>query len=162
MSQEKARFLATRKRKATRKATLPAARRRPWVGLVVMAAVAVTVLAAILATNRGTTESFFDQGLAKFQLGQYQDAIADFDQAIQLQPDNADAYYNRGLAKLHLEQFEATILDYDRAVQLQPDNANAYYNRGLAKFHLERYEDAVDDFGRAVLLCSSMSTPPRT
>ena len=41
--------------------------------------------------------------------GDYDRAIADFDQAIQLKPDYADAYYNRGIA-YHDKG------DYDRAI----------------------------------------------
>ena len=43
----------------------------------------------------------FERGLSYVKgLGQYQRAIEDFDKAIRLQPDLAEAYYNRGIAYL--------------------------------------------------------------
>ena len=91
-------------------------------------------------------------------LGQHFAAIADYDIAIRLNPDDADAYYNRGNAKsktsvntsppsqilispsasmrrcAYLGQAHfAAIADYDIAIRLNPDDADAYNNRGNAK-----------------------------
>ena len=38
---------------------------------------------------------YYNRGNAKAELGQYAAAIADYDAAIRLKPDDADAYYNR-------------------------------------------------------------------
>ena len=57
-------------------------------------------------------------------LGQL-DAIADYDEAIRLKPDYADAYYKRGNAKDALGQLDAAIADYDEAIP-QPDDVVAY------------------------------------
>ena len=43
--------------------------------------------------------AYISRGNAKLELGQYQEAIADFDQALQLQPDDASAYISRGNAR---------------------------------------------------------------
>jgi tetratricopeptide (TPR) repeat protein len=44
-----------------------------------------------------------NRGNAKRKLGKYQEAIADYNQAIKLKPDYADAYNNRGSAKYDLK-----------------------------------------------------------
>ena len=66
-------------------------------------------------------------------LGQYLAAISDYDKAIQLEPDDAEAYYNRGHCEGRVGTILAAISDYDKAIQLEPDLAEAYNNRGAAK-----------------------------
>ena len=60
-------------------------------------------------------------------------SLADYDRAIQLNPNNAIAYYNRGLAKYALGKNQEAIADYDLAIKLDSNHAIAYVNRGLAK-----------------------------
>ena len=48
-------------------------------------------------------------------LGRHEDAITDFDEAIRLNPGDADAWANRGLAKISLGRHEDAIADYDKS-----------------------------------------------
>ena len=66
-------------------------------------------------------------------LGRYEEAIADYDKAIGLDPKYAPAYNNRGNAYYDLGQYEEAIADYDRAIALNPEYADAYTNKGLAE-----------------------------
>ena len=43
--------------------------------------------------------AYYNRGLAKSELKQYKEAIADYDKAIELNPKDAAAYYNRGVGK---------------------------------------------------------------
>ena len=95
---------------------------------------------------------YFNQGKAKYDLGQYEAAIDDYDNAIRLKPAHLNAYYERGLAKYILGQYEAAIDDYDNAIRLKPAHLNAYYERGLAKYILGQYEAAIDDYDNAIRL----------
>ena len=64
--------------------------------------------------------------LAKKNLGDYQGAIADYNQAINIKPDYADAYINRGNAKSNLGDKQGVIADYDQAAQLFSQNMEWY------------------------------------
>ena len=66
-------------------------------------------------------DTYNNRGNAKIDLGQHFAAIADYDIAIRLNPDDAKAYYNRGLAKRKLGQHFAAIADFDIAIRLNPD-----------------------------------------
>jgi len=94
----------------------------------------------------------FYRGSAHDNLGQYEQAIADYDQAITLQPDLAEAYTNRGADYGEQNQYQRAITDFDRAIALKPDDALAYYNRGLAYAEQGQYEQAIADLDRAITL----------
>ena len=98
-----------------------------------------------------SAETYFLWGNAKFDLGDYKGAIADYTHAIRLKPDDASAYYNRGNVKLDLGDYVGAISDYTRAIRLKPD-AGAYNNRGLAKGKLGQYIAAISDFDIAIRL----------
>ena len=64
--------------------------------------------------------AFYNRGIAYQIIHQYELAIADFNQAIHLDPANAAAYYVRGLVKLKKGDTAGGIGDIARARQLNP------------------------------------------
>ena len=93
-----------------------------------------------------------NRGNAKAELGRHEEAIADYDEAIELNPENALAYNNRGNAKANLGRHEEAIADYDRAIGINPEYALAYANRGRAKSALGHVSEAEADSERALEL----------
>ena len=79
-----------------------------------------------------TVEWYFQNGNNHFRRGEYDRAIADFNEAITLSPDDAGTYYNRGIAYGEKGEYNLAIADYDKAIKLKPDYAAAYGNRGIA------------------------------
>ncbi len=77
-------------------------------------------------------------------------AIADYNEAIRIKPDFAEAYNNRGDAKSALEDKQSAIADYNEAIRLNPDFAEAYYNRGSAKNNLGDKQGAIADYNQAI------------
>jgi len=65
--------------------------------------------------------AYTNRGIAYVFKGNYDMAIADFDQAIQLQPDNDLAYYNRGLAYRTKGVYDKASLDFRKALELNGD-----------------------------------------
>jgi tetratricopeptide (TPR) repeat protein len=64
----------------------------------------------------------------------YDRAIADYSDAVRLDPKFAAAFYNRGLAyQFGKQDFDRAITDYTEAIGLDPKHARALYNRGVAK-----------------------------
>jgi len=83
------------------------------------------------------TKSLKEIGISFGEAGEYEKAIACFDKAIELNPEDAKAYNNRGLAYANLKQYERAIEDYNKAIKLNPDLTMAYVNRELAISILE-------------------------
>lgn len=93
----------------------------------------------------------FNLAMQFHQRGDFQKAIAAYDQAIKLNsPDNAIVYNNRGTAKHALGDYQGAIIDYDKAIKINPQYPNAYNNRGLAKHTLGDYHRAIADFDKAI------------
>src|SRR5258708_2663966 len=83
-------------------------------------------------------------------LDEKEKAIAVYDQAIALDPDNADAYYRRGNAYYKLNEYKKSIADYEKAIALDPDYAQAYYRRGNAYQALHKYDAIKDEYEKAI------------
>jgi tetratricopeptide (TPR) repeat protein/predicted small secreted protein len=82
----------------------------------------------------------------------YDRAIADFTQAIRLDPDNAKAYKERGNAYYIKGDYDRAIADYTQAIRLDPDYALAYHNRGDAYSDKDDYDRAIADYTQAIRL----------
>jgi len=50
------------------------------------------------------------------------DAVVDFNRAIELNSNNADAYEQRGVAKSHLKDTNGALSDFNKAIESQPGN----------------------------------------
>jgi tetratricopeptide (TPR) repeat protein len=79
-------------------------------------------------------------------------AIADFDQALKYDPDNASAYGNRGVTYRALKEYELAIQDCTHALAINPDLDWVYACRGDIYRHLKKYPEALHDFSRAIAL----------
>ena len=81
---------------------------------------------------RGLALAYNDRGFAYAAQGDYDQAIADYTEAIKLKPKDASAYNNRGYAYDQQGDYDQAIKDYDQAIELKPKDAAAYRNRGDA------------------------------
>ena len=99
-----------------------------------------------------SAETYFKWGNTKYNIGLYQEAILDYDKAINLKPGYAETYNNRGFAKNNLGQHFPAIFDFDIAIQLKPDFADAYNNRGNAKANLNQHFAAISDYDTVIRL----------
>jgi tetratricopeptide (TPR) repeat protein len=96
------------------------------------------------------TEELFRSGVDKARRQDYQGAIADFSEVLELNPQYIPAYYNRGLARSFIGQVEEAIADYTQALEFFPEDIEAYNNRGILRSQLGDFEGAIDDYTEAL------------
>lgn len=79
-------------------------------------------------------------------------AIADFSEAIRLDPTYAIAFRGRGIAYGNKGDYDRAIADFTEAIRLDPKLATAFSNRGLAYEKKRSYDRAIADFNEAIRL----------
>src|SRR5215471_14465465 len=77
-------------------------------------------------------------------------AIADYNEAIRIDPDYADAFYGRGNAWSEKFDDARALADYNEAIRLDPNHAAALNNRGAAWLAMGQNDRAVADFSAAI------------
>jgi tetratricopeptide (TPR) repeat protein len=97
-------------------------------------------------------DDFFLQADEKFSRQDYKGAIADYDQAISLNPKYAEAYDRRGKGRYRLGDKQGAITDFTQTISLNPKYAEAYNNRGLARSGLGDRQGAIADYDKAISL----------
>ena len=85
------------------------------------------------------------RGMANFAQSNYQDAILDFNKALELDPKNYRVAYYRGVVRSVLKQFSEAIDDYTMSLDINPYQAYCLFRRGQAYFHIGDYPQALSD-----------------
>jgi len=109
----------------------------------------------VLINDAGLSDSalgtaFQQRGRGHLLARRHGDALADFNRAIEVSPENGMAIGERGLTYQLLKRYEEALADYDRAIELNPENATFIASRGGVYQLMERYEEAVANFSRAI------------
>jgi tetratricopeptide (TPR) repeat protein len=99
-----------------------------------------------------SAEQYFKRAYVKYEGGDLGGAIADYDEAIRLNPRFAMAYNNRGNMRYKKGDVAGAVGDYDQAIGLNPHQAQAYSNRGSGRATLGDLGGAIADFGEAIRL----------
>lgn len=62
-------------------------------------------------------------------LQRYQEAIASFDKALQLNNESSEVWNAKGEAFSNLNQYDQAIKAYEKAIEFKPDNYEAWYKK---------------------------------
>jgi tetratricopeptide (TPR) repeat protein len=92
------------------------------------------------------------KGNDKFERKDYQGAIAEYDQAVEIVPYLADAYYNRSTIKATLNDREGAIEDLSWAIAVKPNHFRAYYDRAILQYEGGNRRSALEDLDRVIAL----------
>jgi tetratricopeptide (TPR) repeat protein len=90
-----------------------------------------------------------DRGSVYLIKGEHDQAISEFNKALEINPKDSGAYKNRGAAYMNKGQFDQAISEYTKALEINPKDAEAYNIRGRAYYFKGKYEKSWEDLNKA-------------
>jgi tetratricopeptide (TPR) repeat protein len=84
--------------------------------------------------------------------GDYDKAIAEYNQALQLDPTLGVAYNNRGITWDRKHEYDKAIADFNAALRINPNDAEVLVNRGNAWDETGEFDKAIADLNDALRL----------
>lgn len=96
--------------------------------------------------------TFWNRGLIWKKKNDTDRAIADYDEAIRLDPQFSEAFNSRGVAWNKKDDYDHAIADYSEAIRLNPQYAIAFFNRGNSRYRKGEFDRALTDYSEAIRL----------
>jgi tetratricopeptide (TPR) repeat protein len=90
--------------------------------------------------NLNSVQAYLERGIVYSEQGKHELAIADFNQALKIDPDNVYAYGIRGASYAAQGKYELAIADFNQVIKIDPDNVYAYGIRGASYAAQGKYE----------------------
>jgi Flp pilus assembly protein TadD len=91
-----------------------------------------------------------ERGTAAYRSGDFMGAIGNFNEAIRLNPDEAQSYNIRGNVWDELGVFERALADYDEAIRIDPNNPAVFRDRAILWQRKGALDRALVDLDRAI------------
>lgn len=105
--------------------------------------------------NPSYSSLYWDKGLIYESLEQYDRAVENYSNAINLEEDKIDQaslYRNRSLSYRNLLQYGKAMQDINKAISLNPEYRDAYRNRAVLHEYKKQYAEAIKDYDKAIEL----------
>jgi serine/threonine-protein kinase len=108
--------------------------------------IVITVFLTSSCSNSSSSH-YFKNGNAKYSLKDYKGAIEDYQEAIKINPDFADAWYGKAICESILSKYDDALTDFNKAAELDPSNKDIIFNRAYyVKQKTGDYEGAIEDY----------------
>jgi len=91
-----------------------------------------------------------ERGIAAYRSGDFLGAIGSFDEAIRLNPGDAQSYSIRGNVWDELGVFERALADYDEAIRIDPNKPAVFHDRAILWYRKGDLDKALVDLDRAI------------
>ncbi|MEH2026399.1 tetratricopeptide repeat protein [Nostoc sp.] len=105
-----------------------------------------------MSRKKKESEAYYRKGIEKGEKKRYVEAIAEFSQAIYLNPYFTECYFSRGFTHTQMGNHTEAIKDYTQVIHFNPNVSDAYVNRGNAHYRMGDYEAAIRDYDSALQL----------
>lgn len=97
-------------------------------------------------TSQEDASEYLVRGIEWVQQGELDKAIAEYTEAIRIDPLDANAFLSRGIVWGKKGEYDKAIADFTEAIRINPKAAEAFYNRGNAWQLKTEYDKAIADY----------------
>ena len=94
---------------------------------------------------------FYNRGKCYTETGEYDRAIADFDEGLKLQ-ENKYLYLYKADAERLKGDYQSAITGFTKVIEIDPMSSFAYYRRGWTKEFVKDYQGALKDYTTSIEL----------
>lgn len=101
-----------------------------------------------LKEKKNFTSTLLQHGNSYLKAEEYDLAVADYSQVINVAPNHQDAYYWRAWCYDELGDNEKALADLNKLIEINPNHAEAYNNRGFTYEKLEQYDKALANYNK--------------
>src|SRR4029078_5655846 len=98
------------------------------------------------------SDSLYRTGLESLWLGNYDNAVGYFENAVNKNPKRAEAWVQVGYCKVKQGKILEAIRSYQQALQLKPADAEIHNKLGDAYYYSGRLREAIDSYTEAARL----------
>ncbi|UCE27924.1 MAG: tetratricopeptide repeat protein [Candidatus Coatesbacteria bacterium] len=102
--------------------------------------------------KKQAVKKLFDSAYTHYDAGNYEAAVADYEEIIEIAPNFAETYYHLGDCYNKMERYEDSYVSYAKASDLAPEEYEYAFNAGAAGAQIEYFAGAVGYFARAAEL----------
>lgn len=95
-------------------------------------------------------QDYYVRAASKALIKDYQGALEDYNQAVELNPQFAEAYLKRGAIRYKMGDDRGVLKDCNAALSINPDLALAYYYQGRARYRLGYTQAAIEAYTQAI------------
>jgi tetratricopeptide (TPR) repeat protein len=89
-------------------------------------------------------------GAILHQQGNYEGAIAKYEEAKNINPNFPHTYFNWGITLLEQEKYDEATAKYDKGIEINSDIALAYFNYAYIFMKQEKYKEAIGKYDEAI------------
>jgi tetratricopeptide (TPR) repeat protein len=97
-----------------------------------------------------SAHAYMGRGLIYSVSGNPQQALSDYNKALELNPKYTRAWYNRGNWYYDIQDYQKAISDFTEAVKLGYNSPSLFVNRGLSYAAINQHELAIADYSKSL------------
>jgi tetratricopeptide (TPR) repeat protein len=101
-------------------------------------------------TKKNLADAYYNRGEAYFKKQDYEHAIADYSEAVRLDPRFSRAFVARGDSSRLIAEYDRALADLAEAIRLDPKSGSAFSVRGKVYLEQKKYGLAIAEYNEAI------------